>query len=405
MAADPSMAIKVLIFAIIGALPGNLLASNSVQPSSGCGGKLPKDVTKGSVRSHLLLKVDDPYHPTGKRHFAIYVPNSYELNTPMPLLVDFHGFYDTSRNEAEEDGVAMAAEKEGFIVAYPNGLADNPRDPEDWWNQWNGGGTNGTVAGQYGKRMCMHDHSKYPCYRSCAQAGVCNSGSNRQDCGCSGCADDLGFVAALLRHLSANFCIDETRVHGTGMSNGAIFLYYLATTEEVGPKLASIVPVEGSFLLGFLDAPKVPMPVLDIHGTKDDTVPANVSNSWGKYKWNGCPVEAAGKEGCTVSLDGWFYHPMPEILKTFSVRNKCAIDAAPVGVRTRHDGKTAWSCVLPHGVECQAQVQSCTHNLGHTWPFHEGLHHVRTKEFGEVLWDFMKDKRRESRSGMEEVLV
>lgn len=366
--------------------------------SRGCGVPLPSGVTKGAITNGMLLKVDDPFNPHGKRRYSLYVPRSYEAGSAMPLVLDFHGFYDTAASEAKEDGVSLAAEREGFIIAYPNGLADNPSDPGDWWNQWNGGGTNGT-AGKYGKQTCTESHSKYPCYKSCGLAGMCDASlRHRVDCGCSGCADDTGFIAALLRKLKDNLCLDESRIHGTGMSNGAIFLYSLATSDVVGPQLASIVPVEGSFVLGFLDAPKVPMPIIDIHGTKDDCVPANVSNSWGPYKRKGCPQHMVGKEGCVVGDDGWFYHPQAEILAKWSSANLCSSNATSIPIATPHDGHTDWSCKLPFGNQCGAEIRVCTHSLGHTWPFNEGIHRVRTKEFGEMLWSFMKDKQRKTLS-------
>jgi len=354
---------------------------------------LPKGITKGKISGGHVVTVKDPNHPSGRRHYALYVPVSYNPSAPTPLVLDFHGFYDDARSEAKEDGVTLAAHQEGFIVAYPNGLGDKPGDPNDWWNQWNGGGTNGTGGGKYGNQTCTSDHSKYPCYQSCITAGVCQKGK-RKDCACSGCSDDKGFIVNLLEKLKADFCLDESRLHGTGISNGAIFLYYLAASHEVGSQLASIVPVEGSFVLGFLDTPKLPMPLMDIHGTKDNCVPANVSNSWGKYKRLGCPLKAAGKYGCAVGDDGWFYHPMPEILSSWSVANKCPPGSVGKPIQTPYDGQTGWSCMAPHGDQCEASTQFCTHNLGHTWPFDEDKHRVRTKEFGEMLWTFMKEKRR-----------
>jgi polyhydroxybutyrate depolymerase len=322
----------------------------------------------------------------------MYVPTSYNGKSAMPLLLDFHGYYSSDTYIANHDGVSLAAEKEGFIIVYPDGAKDFKKGL--WWNNWNGGGTNGSYAGKYGKKAsCLSDHSKYPCYRSCAKAGLCTEGGKRQDCACSGCADDVGFIAALLEKLKTSLCVDESRVHGAGMSNGAIFLYYLATT-PVGTQLASIVPTEGSFLLGYLDTPKVPMPVLDIHGTKDNCVPSNTTNSRGKYKNTGCPIKGVGASNCAVGDDTFVYHVTSDILGTWAVVNKCPKDAKPMHISTPHDGKTAWSCTLPHGDGCGASVQFCTHNLGHTWPFNEGKHKVRTKEYGEVLWSFMKDKKR-----------
>ena len=54
----------------------------------------------------------------------------------------------------------------------------------------------------------------------------------------------------------------------------------------MAPMLGSIAPVAGSPLLGFLrdasGAPvmKYPMGVLDMKGTSDDTIPANISNGY-----------------------------------------------------------------------------------------------------------------------------
>merc|ERR1711920_830093 len=136
------------------------------------------------------------------------------------LLLDFHGFESSDTYIANHDGVLLAAEKEGFIVLYPDGSKDYRNGV--WWNNWNGGGTNASRNGKYGP-TCMKDHPTYPCYRSCAKAGQCKNNADRTDCGCSGCADDLGFIDLLIKKVKHDMCIDETRVHGTGMSNGAIF--------------------------------------------------------------------------------------------------------------------------------------------------------------------------------------
>ena len=39
-----------------------------------------------------------------------------------------------------------------------------------------------------------------------------------------------------------------------------------------------MAPVAGSALLGFWEPPKTPIALMDIHGTLDDTIPANASN-------------------------------------------------------------------------------------------------------------------------------
>ena len=67
----------------------------------------------------------------------------------------------------------------------------------------------------------------------------------------SSCWDDIGFIAAILDWLEENLCVDRDRVHLTGLSNGAMMSYQLAST-HVGHRIASMVPVAGLPLLGFL---------------------------------------------------------------------------------------------------------------------------------------------------------
>lgn len=373
----------VLIFAALVSLVGG--------KSTGCGEQLVA-VSQGKLSLHHHVAVDDPNNPFGYRRYNMFVPTSYKPTTPVPLVLDFHGFLMSGQSEAMDDGIILTAEKEGFIMVFPNGgsndAGDMSSESSHWWSEWNGGGMNGSVAGKFGKEICSSDHYKYDCYQSCARAGVCEKAQTRRsDCGCSGCADDVGFVESLLKKVKSEFCIDEARVHATGMSSGAIFVYYLATTHAIGSQLASIVPVAGSFLLGFLDGPKSPIHVMDVHGRMDHIVPANVSNSW---KGKMCPVKAVGKHGCTVSYDGYFYHKTSDIFDYWSASNNCMANTTKP-VQTPHDGRTGWSCVS-YGSGCVAEVRSCTHDLGHHFPFRvEGR--PRAPEFGEVVWDFIKDKR------------
>ena len=63
--------------------------------------------------------------------------------------------------------------------------------------------------------------------------------------------------------------------------------YQLGVT--LGDRLAAIAPQFGSFAQGFAAAPKSAVPVLDLHGSDDDTVPANYSLAGNGYYYT--PVE------------------------------------------------------------------------------------------------------------------
>jgi polyhydroxybutyrate depolymerase len=56
------------------------------------------------------------------RSFILYVPASYTGQTRVPLVIDWHGILMSSRFERTISGWAELAEREGFIVAFPEGL-------------------------------------------------------------------------------------------------------------------------------------------------------------------------------------------------------------------------------------------------------------------------------------------
>ncbi|MFY9174039.1 MAG: PHB depolymerase family esterase [Peptococcia bacterium] len=59
------------------------------------------------------------YAPDG-RMYMLYVPTSYNPETPMPLMVMLHGSGQTPSDLANDSAINAIAEREGFIVAYPD---------------------------------------------------------------------------------------------------------------------------------------------------------------------------------------------------------------------------------------------------------------------------------------------
>ena len=85
--------------------------------------------------------------------------------------------------------------------------------------------------------------------------------------------DDLGFTAALIDTLSSDYSIDQERIYSTGMSNGGFMSYQLAC--ELSDRIAAIASVTGTMNVNqaAICSPTHPMPVMEIHGTADQTVP------------------------------------------------------------------------------------------------------------------------------------
>ena len=122
-------------------------------------------------------------------------------------------------------GFSAIADREGFVVVYPNGRNVS-------WNSDLDGVTSGVKF-----------------------------------------VDDSEFVLALVDELLAKYGLDETRIYVTGASNGGMMTQRLACQHpEV---FAAAAPVMGSLEeANAMDcAPAVSIPILLLHGTADETVP------------------------------------------------------------------------------------------------------------------------------------
>ncbi len=164
-----------------------------------------------------------------ERSYILYVPASVNRSQPVPLVLVFHGGLGNAETAIRMSGFNEVADRNGFIVVYPNGTS---RLSDDKLLTWNGG-------------AC------------CAYAQEKN-------------VDDVGFVRALVTELHSLVDVDAKRVYATGMSNGAILSQRLAC--EAADVFAAVAPVAGT--LNFPAChPSQPISVIEFHGTDDQHIP------------------------------------------------------------------------------------------------------------------------------------
>ena len=79
-----------------------------------------------------------------KRTYHIYIPSTYDAKKPVPLLIVLHGGGGNGKNMEEKTtlrGFDKLAEKEGFIVVYPDAVRghwnDGRNDPYSYSAQHN----------------------------------------------------------------------------------------------------------------------------------------------------------------------------------------------------------------------------------------------------------------------------
>ena len=131
---------------------------------------------------------------------------TYHLHVPLqarsggaPLVVVFHGAGGNGKDYLIKNGWVALSEKEGFVVAAPDGLPALPRLPASFRMNprlWNSGQLNPNMP----------------------RAKV----------------NDLSFVKALLDDIVQRTAVDKSRIYATGHSNGA------GMTFKVGAELSSL---------------------------------------------------------------------------------------------------------------------------------------------------------------------
>ena len=88
--------------------------------------------------------------------------------------------------------------------------------------------------------------------------------------------------------------------------------------------LAGAVPAAAGALYGYWKPPVAPIPLMDIHGLYDDTIPANITNSH-RYDING---NSGAPAGCGFSSDGFYYVPSYNFTRDIAKVNGCEMSNA-----------------------------------------------------------------------------
>ena len=161
------------------------------------------------------------------REYLLYAPA-----TPNgSLVLAFHGGGQTAAQMQQISGFNALADREHFIVAYPQAVERSWAD-----------------------------------------------GSNRRTSEKRG-IDDVGFAKAVVADIAAIHAIDRSRVFATGLSNGGIFTHRLGC--EAAETFAAIAPVIGTIAAGVAAScrPSAPVAVVSVLGVADPSMPFDGSSA------------------------------------------------------------------------------------------------------------------------------
>ena len=198
-------------------------------------------------------------HDSLIREYYLFNPNPKKDR--QPLLIFLHGYGGTATGtEAETtNGLNRYAKKYGFAVIYPQGtwFRTETQSIVTSWNDLGGNQDEGPEG-----PLCSATAPKYPCPPECGDCGRC---------GWASCHDDLGFLTRLIDVSKKTHGFAHSAIFISGFSNGSMMAQRLAcATSE---KIAGLALVGGRLEKGMQCTPKHPIPLLQINGGNDSTVP------------------------------------------------------------------------------------------------------------------------------------
>ena len=193
-------------------------------------------------------------HDGIERSYVAYVPQSVTQRGGLaPLVLVLHGGGGNADNAEKMTGFTDEAEKEGFIVVYPEG------------------------TGRFSGKLLTWN------------AGHCCGYAMKNR------VDDVGFISALIDKLIKDYPVDPRRVYATGMSNGGMMTHRLGI--ELSNQIAAIAPVVAT-LFGDEAKPHYPVSALMINGMLDKHVPYQGGPPGGRFSdaWDGTPTKPAREQ-------------------------------------------------------------------------------------------------------------
>jgi polyhydroxybutyrate depolymerase len=211
-----------------------------------------------------------------RRSYYVHVPPARFGSAALPVVVALHGAFSTARKFERESGLSALADREGFIVIYPQGFGLG-----NLFRHWNSGHC-------CGKARKMH-------------------------------LDDVGFVLSTVDAVARRNPVDRARIYVAGFSNGGMLAYRIAAEH---PDVIAAVAVVSGTIGGAPSAgepewsivrPSRPVSVLAVHGRSDTSVPFD--GGWGATnRSKSSAISVARSVGFWVDADACAATPSVELM-------------------------------------------------------------------------------------------
>jgi polyhydroxybutyrate depolymerase len=275
------------------------------------------------------------------RSWLLHVPAAHDGRTPLPLVIQLHGYGSNAPDLAGYTGFDALGDAMGFVTVTPNGRGTIQRwifelDARSW--------------------QVTPSHP------------------------------DVVFIGALIDRLGGELCLDLARVYVTGISNGGFASTALACV--LGDRIAAIAPVAAMFDYGDTCRGTRRVPILALIGKADPILPFEGGLSATVRE---LPTDAGVLLGSTASaVDPMLAVPIPQRAAGIAARYGCAPEPTVEHIAA-HVDRIAYSCPANADVVLVVLLDG-----GHTWPSvrlsaaeQDPSDHTNTEvDASRMMWDF-----------------
>lgn len=192
-----------------------------------------EEANKGSkIGLYTKGKGQSKKETIGDRSFIAYIPNSYDKQKNLPLLIVMHGGFGNAAQIQKYIGLDTFADQYNFIVAYLDGTQVAARlSPK--FKGWNAG------------ECCGQPQAKK--------------------------VDDIGFIGNVIDTMSRKYGIDKGRVYGTGHSNGAMMTLRIMCETTL---YKDAITLSGTLQTSVQKCPHAKgSRIMNVHGAQDTNLP------------------------------------------------------------------------------------------------------------------------------------
>lgn len=195
------------------------------------------DVSAGSYTLAFSSAEVSPFTVGGARPVDVRVPATYDPRVPAPLLLLLHGFAASPGYVEPYLKVRPLADERGFIFIQPHGTFNSSRSA--FWN---------------------------------ATDACCAASQSERE------VDDGLYLRSIIDEVRGLLNVDPDRIYVVGHSNGGFMAYRMAC--EHADVIAGIASLAGAtFATPDECQPGMPVQVLEVHGSSDNTVLYRGGNS------------------------------------------------------------------------------------------------------------------------------